>query len=93
MTQTNPPRKSQKSRCRVSPEWKTAALRAAVEREDQREHRAQFADGENGNERERIHAADISLAIGDVHRSPQQAGADGGENSADRAVRVRDRSL
>ena len=87
MTQTNPPRKSQKSSgaLRRSGRPRHAFLRPG---QNQRKHGAEFADGEDGDERERIHAADVSLAVGDVHGPPQQAGSDGGENAADRALRV-----
>ena len=64
-------------------------LRPAIEREHQREHRAQLAEREDGDKRKRIHAADVGLAIGDIHRSPQQARARGSENAADCTAGVR----
>ena len=54
----------------------------SIEREGEGEDGAQFADGEDGDEGERVHAADVGLAVGDVHGAPQQAGAEGGEDAA-----------
>src|ERR1017187_5954971 len=51
------------------------SLRSTVEREHEREDRAQFADRECGYEGKWIHAADVCLAVWDIHRSPQQAGS------------------
>ena len=48
----------------------------------QREDGAEFADGKDGDERKRVHAADVGLAVGNVHGAPQEAGAGGGENAA-----------
>ena len=47
---------------------------------------AQLADGEGGDEGERVHAAEVGLAVGDVHRSPHEAGAEGCGDAAERMV-------
>src|SRR5260370_33477664 len=56
----------------------------------ERGHHPQFAKGEKGNERKRIHAGEIGLAVGDVHCAPEDAGAERGPDSA---VGMRDGSL
>ena len=61
-------------------------LGSSVECEDQRDHGSQFADGEHSDERERIHPADVGLAIRDIHGSPEQAGTNGSKDAANRAV-------
>src|SRR5215472_536704 len=49
-----------------------------------RGHHAHFTEGEERNETEWIHSGQIGLAIGNVHRSPQDAGAERGPNAAQR---------
>src|SRR5262249_3155022 len=46
-----------------------------------------FAEGEEGNERERVHAGEIGFAIGNVHRAPQHARAERGPNAAEPVAR------
>src|ERR1700747_1420858 len=64
------------------------ALQFAEERCDadvahgERGHHAEFAEGEKGDEGKRIHACEIGFAIGDVHRAPEDAGAERGPDSA-----------
>src|SRR5215469_13701959 len=41
----------------------------------QQQHGHELAQGEEGDERERVHAGQVSLAVGDVHRPPENAGA------------------
>ena len=52
-----------------------------VECEGEEENGGEFADGEDGDEGERVHAAEIGLAVGDIHGSPEEAGAEGGEDA------------
>ena len=85
MTQTNPPRKSQKMRCLISGEWKTAAWVPPSRARTRAKQVTELADGEDGDEGERVHAADVGLAVGNVHGSPEQAGAGGGEDAGDGA--------
>ncbi len=60
-----------------------------MEYRGQREHRAQFAEREHGDEGQRIHAADVRLAVGDVHGAPQDARAQRGQNAQQGAARSR----
>src|SRR2546421_3270753 len=53
------------------PEWTSAFI---AERQD--EHGTQFADRKKGNEGERIHPSQISLAVGDIHGPPQHSSAE-----------------
>jgi hypothetical protein len=55
--------------------------RAAVKNPSQQEHRSQFAKRENRHERQRIHAADVGLAVGNVHRAQQHARAQRGDDA------------
>ena len=50
-------------------------------------HGNKFADREERDERKRIHAGEIGLAVGNVHGSPQNAGAQGGEYAERRFAR------
>ena len=63
--------------------------RGGIERECEDEDGGEFADGEDGDEGERAHAADVGLAVGDVHGSPDKACSGCGEDAADSAVGVR----
>src|SRR5437773_1531033 len=47
----------------------------------QRGHHAHFAEGEESYEGERIHSGQIGLAIRNVHRSPENAGAERSPNA------------
>src|SRR5262249_33087525 len=47
---------------------------SAIEQGCKEKNSAQLAEGEYRHEGERIHAADVRLTIGDVHRSPKDAG-------------------
>ena len=87
MTQTKPPRKSQKSRWRGFRGVEERGVRASVEGEDEGKTGGEFAEGEDGDEGERVHAADVGLAVGDVHGSPEQARAERGEDAAERVGR------
>jgi len=49
--------------------------------EGERGHHAEFTDGEEGDEAERVHAREIRFAIGDVHGAPENAGAESGEDA------------
>ena len=49
--------------------------------EGERGHHAELADGEKSDEAERIHSREIGFAIRDVHRTPESASAEGGENA------------
>ena len=44
-------------------------------------------DRKHGNERERIHAAQVSLAIGHIHGSPHEACAGRGQKAPERMRR------
>jgi hypothetical protein len=57
------------------------SLRSTVEREHESEDRAQFADRECGYEGKWIHAADVRLAVWNIHRSPWQAGSHRGQDA------------
>src|SRR6266436_2128998 len=65
------------------------ALQFAPQRRDaeiaggEREHHAELAEREERDERKRIHAGEIGFAVGDVHRAPQDAGAQRGPDSAE----------
>jgi hypothetical protein len=59
-------------------------MAAAVEPPDEAEHGAELAEGEGGDEGERVHAAEVGLAVGDVHGAPQGAGGEGGDDAAQR---------
>src|SRR5467141_3405741 len=48
----------------------------------EREHHAELAEREERDERKRIHAGEIGFAVGDVHRAPQDAGAERGPDPA-----------
>src|SRR5690349_19231305 len=52
--------------CRV----KDGSTETAIEGQNQQEHGRQFTNREHGDERERIHAADVCLAVGHVHGAP-----------------------
>ena len=54
---------------------------AATVCEGESEHHAEFADGEEGDEGERIHAGQVGFAVGDVHGAPEGASAKCGEDS------------
>ncbi len=69
-------------------EVKRRGVRAAIQPPHQREHGAKLAEGEGGHERERVHAADVGLAIGHIHGAPQGARADG-RGDAPRGMRGR----
>src|SRR5271169_2015526 len=57
---------------------------AATVGEGECQHHAEFAYGEERDEGERIHACQIGFAVGDIHRAPENAGAECGEDSAQR---------
>src|SRR5262249_3932742 len=50
----------------------------------QRGHHTEFADGEERDEAERVHAAQIGFAIGDVHCAPKHARSEGSKNAVHR---------
>jgi len=50
-------------------------------------HGDEFADREEGDERERIHSGEVRLAIRDVHRSPENSRTQSGENAERRSAR------
>src|SRR5215471_3627072 len=50
-------------------------------------HGHEFADREERNERQRIHPREIRFAVGNIHRSPERAGAEGGKNSCKSLMR------
>src|SRR5260370_32254208 len=59
---------------------------ASTQGDGEEAHGAEFAESKDGDKGERIHAAEIGLAIRAVHGPPQNAGAEGRENSGDGAL-------
>ena len=49
--------------------------------EGERGHHAEFTDGEERDEAEGIHAGEIGFAVRDVHRAPENACAERGEDA------------
>ena len=88
MTHTNPPRKKPKKHWPCFGGVEDGGVDSSVESKHKREHGAEFADGKCGHERKWIHAADVCLAVGDIHGSPKQACTDGGEDAASGAAGV-----
>src|SRR5229473_4064853 len=48
----------------------------------ERGHHAELAKSEKCDEGKRVHAGEIGFAVGDVHRAPEDAGAERGPDSA-----------
>ena len=55
--------------------------RGAAVADRQEQHGDDLADGEECDERKRIHAGEIGLAVGDVHGAPKNSCAQSGRNS------------
>ena len=55
---------------------------AAIEPPHQRQDRTELAKGKRGDEGQRVHAADVGLAVRDVHRAPESARSDGRRDAA-----------
>src|ERR1700722_6750520 len=62
---------------------KDCGLCSSIECQHQGKAGAEFADGEDGDERKRIHAADEGLAIREIHGPPHKARAGCGKNATD----------
>ena len=79
MTHTKPPSSSQKSTsfALTSSLHERRCSAAVGDRENRHGH--EFADREEGDEGQGIHAREVRLAIRNVHGSPQDTGGQSGE--------------